>query len=113
LGRVSVFRRPPRGHFPRGLQRTRTLKQAEPSSSTSGSSDAASSSASPGTSTTAEPSSASGSPTPAAKAYTNEDLTAIVTGLKDAQGRALTVVPAAQVDQGLIVARERWKRTNR
>jgi hypothetical protein len=65
-------------------------------------------------STTAEPSSASATPTsPAptspAKAYTNEDLTAVVTGLKDAQGRALTVVPAAQVDQGLIVARELLK----
>jgi hypothetical protein len=57
-------------------------------------------------STTAEPSSASAAPTSPAKAYTNEDLTAIVTGLKDAQGRALTVVPAAQVDQGLPVARE-------
>ncbi|MFP3461970.1 hypothetical protein R5O87_14065 [Arthrobacter globiformis] len=68
----------------------------------------------PAPSSTAEPSSAPAAPTsPAstspAKAYTNEDLTAIVTGLKDAQGQALTVVPAAQVDQGLIVARELLK----
>ncbi|MFC7847275.1 hypothetical protein ACFUTU_02225 [Arthrobacter sp. NPDC057388] len=76
---------------------------AEPSGSTSASSAAAE------TSTTAEPSSASPSATSAAKAYTNEELTAIVSGLKDAQGRALTVVPAAQVDQGLIVARELLK----
>jgi hypothetical protein len=41
-----------------------------------------------------------------AKTYTNEDLTSIVAGLKDAQGQALTVVPAAQIDQGLIAARE-------
>jgi hypothetical protein len=63
----------------------------------------------PAPSTTAEPSSASAAPTTAAKAYTNEDLTAIVTGLKDAQGRPLTVVPAAQLDQGLVVARELLK----
>ncbi|MFC9353350.1 hypothetical protein [Arthrobacter sp. NPDC057013] len=68
----------------------------------------------PAPSSTAEPSSApaappSPAPTSSAKAYTNEDLTAIVTGLKDAQGRALTVVPAAQVDQGLIVAQELLK----
>lgn len=68
----------------------------------------------PAPSSTAEPSSpsvepTSAAPTSTAKAYTNEDLTAIVTGLKDAQGRALTVVPAAQVDQGLIVARELLK----
>jgi hypothetical protein len=44
-----------------------------------------------------------------AKAYSNEDLNAIVTGLKDAQGNALTVVPAAQIDQGLIAAREMLK----
>jgi hypothetical protein len=41
-----------------------------------------------------------------AKTYTNEDLTSTVAGLKDAQGQALTVVPAAQIDQGLITARE-------
>jgi hypothetical protein len=82
---------------------------AEPSGSTSASSDAAPSSAAPETSSTPEPPSASAAPTSAAKTYTNEDLTAIVAGLKDAQGRALTVVPAAQMDQGLIVARELLK----
>ena len=82
---------------------------AAPSSSASAATDAAPSSASPDASTTAEPSSASAAPTSSAKAYTNEDLTAIVTGLKDAQGRALTVVPAAQLEQGLVVARELLK----
>jgi len=82
---------------------------AEPSGSTSASSAAASAGGSAGATATAGPSSASAPPTSAAKAYTNEDLTAIVTGLKDAQGRRLTVVPAAQVDQGLIVARELLK----
>jgi hypothetical protein len=53
--------------------------------------------------------SASPSPTPTPKAYTNEELTAIVAGLKDAQGHPLTVVPAAQIDQGLIAAREMLK----
>jgi hypothetical protein len=48
-------------------------------------------------------------PTPTPKAYTNEELTAIVAGLKDAQGQPLTVVPAAQIDQGLIAAREMLK----
>ncbi|MDP9693884.1 UNVERIFIED_ORG: uncharacterized protein (DUF2141 family) [Arthrobacter globiformis] len=48
----------------------------------------------------------SAAPTSAAKAYTNEDLTAIVTGLKDGQGRALTVVPAAQLEQA-------WRRKPR
>jgi hypothetical protein len=47
--------------------------------------------------------------TPAAKAYTNDELTSIVAGLKDAQGQPLTVVPAAQIDQGLIAARELLK----
>jgi hypothetical protein len=48
-------------------------------------------------------------PTPTPKAYTNEELTAIVAGLKDAQGQPLTVVPAAQIDQGMIAAREMLK----
>jgi hypothetical protein len=64
------------------------------------------------TNTTAPPAATSSSapaPSPTAKAYTNEDLTSIVAGLKDAQGQPLTVVPAAQIDQGLIAAREMLK----
>jgi hypothetical protein len=79
------------------------------SGSASASASAAPSGSSSETSTTADTSSASAPPTSAAKAYTNEDLTAIVSGLKDGQGRPLTVVPAAQVDQGLIVARQLLK----
>jgi len=44
-----------------------------------------------------------------AKTYTNEDVSSIVSGLKDAQGNPLSVVPAAQIDQGLIAAREMLK----
>lgn len=55
------------------------------------------------------PASSEPTPTPTPKAYTNEELTAIVAGLKDAQGQPLTVVPAAQIDQGLIAAREMLK----
>jgi hypothetical protein len=64
-----------------------------------------------GTTASASPSPASSdpTPTPTPKAYTNEELTAIVAGLKDAQGQPLTVVPAAQIDQGLIAAREMLK----
>lgn len=64
------------------------------------------------TNTTPPPAAASSSATTAsapAKAYSNEDLNAIVAGLKDAQGNALSVVPAAQIDQGLIAAREMLK----
>lgn len=49
------------------------------------------------------------SPTPTSKSYSNEDLAAIVAGLTDSKGQALTVIPAAQIDQGLIVARELLK----
>jgi hypothetical protein len=46
-------------------------------------------------------------PTPtAAKTYTNEDLTALVSSLTDAQGQPLIVVPAAQLDQLLAQAKE-------
>ncbi|WP_258805890.1 hypothetical protein [Pseudarthrobacter sp. NS4] len=66
-----------------------------------------------GQTNTTPPPAAATSPAPAtsqaAKTYTNEDLTSIVAGLKDAQGQALTVVPAAQIDQGLIAAREMLK----
>ncbi|PYI69405.1 hypothetical protein CVV68_03150 [Arthrobacter livingstonensis] len=41
-----------------------------------------------------------------AKAYTNDDLAAMLTKLKDPKGRAFTVIAAAQIDQGLQVARQ-------
>lgn len=44
-------------------------------------------------------------PTPA-KSYTNADLTGLISTLKDAQGQPLTVIPAAQIDQGIIKAKE-------
>lgn len=47
------------------------------------------------------------SPTPSpAKTYTDADLSSLLATLKDAQGRPLTVVPAAQIDQGIIKAKE-------
>ena len=47
-------------------------------------------------------------PTPA-KTYGNADLTAMLSALKDPQGRPLTVIPAAQIDEGIIKARELLK----
>lgn len=44
-----------------------------------------------------------------AKAYTNDELAAILTKLRDPKGQEFTVVPAAQIDQGLQVARELLK----
>ncbi|MCU1519753.1 MAG: hypothetical protein JWM13_201 [Arthrobacter sp.] len=44
-------------------------------------------------------------PTPA-KSYSNADLTGLLSTLKDAQGQPLTVIPAAQIDQGIIKAKE-------
>ncbi|MET1063935.1 MAG: hypothetical protein ABWX85_03095 [Arthrobacter sp.] len=61
------------------------------------------------TSSTPNASSSAPSPTPTPKSYSNEDLTAIVSGLKDSKGQALTVIPAAQIDQGLITAKELLK----
>lgn len=52
---------------------------------------------------TPPPSSATPSP---AKTYTDADLSSLVSTLKDAEGRPLTVVPAAQIDQGIIKAKE-------
>lgn len=47
------------------------------------------------------------SPKPSpAKTYTDADLSSLLATLKDAQGRPLTVVPAAQIDQGIIKAKE-------
>ena len=34
------------------------------------------------------------------------ELTGIIAGLKDAEGRALTAIPAAQLDQGIAIARQ-------
>ncbi|WP_160318904.1 hypothetical protein [Arthrobacter sp. ERGS1:01] len=52
---------------------------------------------------TAATTSAMASPTE--KDYTNNELAAIIAKLKDPSGRAFTVIPAAQIDQGLEVAR--------
>lgn len=71
-------------------------------------SPAATSSAAPAETASATPSE---EPSPAESAaaeggtYTNEDLTALVSSLTDAQGQPLTVVPAEQLDQALIQAR--------
>ncbi|WP_157407790.1 hypothetical protein [Arthrobacter sp. ZBG10] len=61
----------------------------------------------PVTSAAPEPS-ASPEPSPA-KTYTDADLSSVLATLKDAQGRDLTVVPAAQIDQGIIKAKELLK----
>jgi len=60
------------------------------------------------TATSSSPaSSATPSPTPSpAKTYTDADLSSLLSTLKDSQGRPLTVVPAAQIDQGIIKAKE-------
>jgi hypothetical protein len=47
--------------------------------------------------------------TPAPKSYSNADLTGVISTLKDAQGQPLTVMPAAQIDQGIIKAKEALK----
>lgn len=44
-------------------------------------------------------------PTPV-KTYTNKQLAAIITELEDANGQPMTIMPAAQIDQGLIKAKE-------
>lgn len=77
-----------------------------------GGSDQASTSPSPATTSSSAPAPSptpTPTPTPTSKAYTNDELTSIVAGLKDAQGQSLTVVPAAQIDQGLIASRELLK----
>ena len=58
--------------------------------------------AEPATSPTAQ----SPQTTSAAKTYTNDDLKEVIAGLEDAQGQQLSVVPAAQIDQGLTAAKE-------
>ncbi|MBT2593977.1 hypothetical protein [Arthrobacter sp. ISL-72] len=57
-----------------------------------------------GTATTSPPPS-SATPSPA-KTYTDADLSSLLATLKDSQGRPLTVIPAAQIDQGIIKAKE-------
>ncbi|SFU15409.1 hypothetical protein [Arthrobacter sp. ov118] len=47
-------------------------------------------------------------PTPA-KSFSNADLTGLLSTLKDAHGKPLTVVPAAQIDQGIIKAKQLLK----
>lgn len=45
-------------------------------------------------------------PAPAPKSYAAPELAAIIAGLKDAEGRPLTAIPAAQLDQGIDIARQ-------
>jgi hypothetical protein len=47
-------------------------------------------------------------PTPA-KTFSDADLSSLLSTLKDAQGKQLTVVPAAQIDQGIAKAKELLK----
>lgn len=51
---------------------------------------------------------ATATPTPATT-YSNEDLTALISTLKDSEGRPLTVLPSAQIDQGIIKSKELLK----
>lgn len=64
-------------------------------------------------SASAEPSekstTAAATPSAAAKAYTNDELAAMVAKLQDPNGQQFTVIPAAQIDQGLQVAQELLK----
>jgi hypothetical protein len=49
--------------------------------------------------------SATATPSVVAKSYSNNERATMVTKLKGSNGRAFTVIPAAQIDQGLQVAR--------
>jgi hypothetical protein len=63
-----------------------------------------------GSATASATAAAAQTPTPTpAKSYTNADLTGLISTLKDAQGQPLTVIPAAQIDQGIIKAKELLK----
>ncbi|MCU1530713.1 MAG: hypothetical protein JWO49_284 [Arthrobacter sp.] len=67
-----------------------------------------------GTGTETATTAATTTPAPAAapapaKTYSNADLTGLISTLKDSQGRPLTVIPAAQIDQGIIKAKELLK----
>lgn len=48
-------------------------------------------------------------PTAEAKTYTRGDLAAIIAGLKDAEGKRLTAIPASQLDQGITASKEMMK----
>ena len=52
---------------------------------------------------------ATAAPSAPPRSYSNADLTGLISTLKDAQGRQLTVIPAAQIDQGIIKAKEALK----
>lgn len=72
--------------------------------STAGTSSVAAAAAdSPAASLAASPSSA---PALSPKSYGAPELAGIIAGLKDADGRALTAVPAAQLDQGIAIVRQ-------
>lgn len=56
-----------------------------------------------------ESTTAAATPSADAKAYANDELAAMVAKLKDPNGQPFTVIPAAQIDQGLQVAQELLK----
>lgn len=45
-------------------------------------------------------------PTPTPKAFTGAELTAIIAGLADGEGNALTVVPAEQLEKGIEISKQ-------
>ena len=53
-----------------------------------------------------QPRSAAPTPTPTPKAFTGAELTAIIAGLADGEGNALTVVPAEQLEKGIEISKQ-------
>ena len=53
-----------------------------------------------------QPRSAAPTPTPTPKAFTAAELTAIIAGLADGEGNALTVVPAEQLEKGIEISKK-------
>lgn len=45
-------------------------------------------------------------PTPVPKAYTKTELAAVIGGLRDSQGKRLTAIPAAQLEEGIAASKE-------
>ena len=65
--------------------------------------------AAPAAATPATATSAAAAAATPPKSFSNADLTGLISTLKDAKGRQLTVIPAAQIDQGIIKAKEALK----
>ncbi|WP_445155936.1 hypothetical protein ACTWLI_07155 [Arthrobacter sp. Hor0625] len=61
---------------------------------------------SPGAPSASQSPSPTPTPTAAAKVFTQTELAAIVAGLKDAQGKRLTAIPAAQLEEGIAASKE-------